>query len=101
MSHFSQIKLDGSHQEGILHLIPLNQTKKCAKVFRKINLHVNGTPISRSNKHLIKFKNLPETISPLEKETDIPEQEPGNRQTHDVYIVVEGITGKIYTVQAV
>ena len=37
----------------------------------------------------------------MEKETDIPKQEPRNMQTHEIYISVEEMTGKIYTDQVV
>ena len=33
--------------------------------------------------------NLPEITDPLRKESDTPEKEPGNMQTHDIYISVE------------
>ena len=41
----------------------------------------------------------PETTDPLEKETDIPEQDPRNRRTYGIYLAVEEITGNIYTNQ--
>ena len=41
-------------------------------------------------------KTLPETTDTMEKEKYIPEQETGIMQTHDMYIVVEEIIGKIY-----
>ena len=44
-------------------------------------------------------KTLPTTTYLLEKETDIPGKNPGNRLTYGIYIAAEEITGKIYIYQ--